>query len=50
MEAVKQGPATIGLRSNTHAVLVSLTVSFKGLLWFELFRSHFSLANLAKPT
>ncbi|XP_065184220.1 proteasome subunit alpha type-1-like [Sycon ciliatum] len=27
MEAVKQGPATIGLRSETHAVLVSLTRS-----------------------
>lgn len=29
MEAVKQGSATVGLKSKTHAVLVALKVSLK---------------------
>lgn len=37
MEAVKQGSATVGLKSKTHAVLVALKVTSKLLvenIWF----------------
>lgn len=37
MEAVKQGSATVGLKSKTHAVLVALKVNSRGKqVWFFL--------------
>lgn len=33
MEAVKQGSATVGLKSKTHAVLVALKVTTKQCSW-----------------
>lgn len=33
MEAVKQGSATVGLKSKTHAVLVALKVNSKLCSW-----------------
>ena len=37
MEAVKQGSATVGLKSKTHAILVALKVSnlIRGLFKYE---------------
>lgn len=37
MEAVKQGSATVGLKSKTHAVLVALKVQIIRLLLIVLF-------------
>lgn len=39
MEAVKQGSATVGLKSKTHAVLVALKVS-KAINISSSFRKH----------
>lgn len=40
MEAMKQGSATVGVKSNTHAVLVALKVSAFRIR--HCFETHFS--------
>lgn len=44
MEAMKQGSATVGIKSNTHAVLVALKV----FLYGNIIASNLLLTNFSK--